>query len=101
MANPVLVEALDGISLADAVRLGAHLLNYLLSFFFWLILGERALALLSRGKTTFFTGLFRLGTSPVIRVVRFITPAAVGDAHIPWLALPLLLALRILLAPAL
>ena len=68
-------------------------------FFFWLMLGRLVLTLLSGGKTTFFTELFRRGTSPVTYVVRRMTPAFVPDAHIPLLSLPLLLALRILLAP--
>jgi hypothetical protein len=68
-------------------------------FFFWMMLGRLVLALLSGGKTTFFTELFRRGTLPVTWLVRRITPAFVPDFHIPLLSLPLLLALRILLAP--
>lgn len=68
-------------------------------FFFWMMLGRLALGLLSGGRTTFFTELFRRATYPVIVVVRRITPAFVPDPHIPILSLPLLFALRILLAP--
>ena len=68
-------------------------------FFFWMMLGRLVLALLSGGRTTFFTELFRRATYPVTFVVRRITPAFVPDPHIPVLSLPLLFALRILLAP--
>jgi uncharacterized protein YggT (Ycf19 family) len=68
-------------------------------FFFWMMLGRLVLAVLSGGRTTFFTELFRRGTQPVTYVVRRMTPSFVPDAHIPLLSLPLLLALRILLAP--
>ena len=68
-------------------------------FFFWMMLGRLVLAVLSGGRTTFFTELFRRATYPVIFIVRRMTPRFVPDAHIPILSLPLLLALRILLAP--
>lgn len=68
-------------------------------FFLWMMLGRIALGFLSFGKRTFFTELFEKATMPVFWVVRRITPASVGDRHIPWLSLPLLLALLIMLSP--
>ena len=79
----------------------AHLTNFALSFFFWMMIGRLVLAVLSGGRTTFFTELFRRATAPVFVVVRWITPASVSDRHIPVLSLPLLVALRILLLPLL
>jgi hypothetical protein len=76
-----------------------ELVNYVLAFFFWMLLGRIALAIVSGGRRTFFTGVFEKATAPAVYVVRRITPASVPDVHIPILALPLLLALRILLAP--
>ena len=76
-----------------------EILNYILAFFLWMLVGRIALALLSGGRKTFFTGVFEKATAPPIFVVRRITPASVPDVHIPILALPLLLALRILITP--
>ena len=81
------------------IELAAHVANFTLSFFFWMMVGRLALAVLARGRTNFFTELFRTATMPVFVVVRRITPSAVSDRHIPVLSLPLLLALRILLLP--
>ena len=83
------------------VPLLAELAYITVEFFFWMMVGRLVLALLSGGRTTFFTELFRRGTYPVTYVVRRMTPAFVPDPHIPVLSLPLLLALRILLAPLL
>ena len=77
-----------------------ELLNYTLAFFFWMMLGRLALNVISMGRTTFVTEIFRKATFPVYWLVRKVTPSAVPDAHIPVLSLPLLLALRILVAPA-
>jgi len=66
-----------------------------------MMIGRLVLGLLAGGRTNFFTELFRLGTLPVFVAVRWITPRFVPDQHIPVLSLPLLLALRILLLPAL
>jgi uncharacterized protein YggT (Ycf19 family) len=77
----------------------AELAYITVEFFFWMMLGRLVLGLLSAGRTTFFTELFRRATYPVVLVVRKITPGFVPDPHIPLLSLPLLLALRILLAP--
>ena len=76
-----------------------EIVNYVLAFFLWMLVGRLALAILSGGRRTFFTELFEKATAPPVFVVRRITPAFVPDVHIPILALPLLLALRILLAP--
>jgi hypothetical protein len=76
-----------------------EVVNYILAFFLWMLVGRIALAILSGGRRTFFTELFEKATAPPVFVVRRITPASVPDVHIPILALPLLLALRILLAP--
>ena len=76
-----------------------EILNYILAFFLWMLVGRIALAILSGGRKTFFTGVFEKATAPAIYVVRRITPAFVPDVHIPILALPLLLALRILITP--
>ena len=83
------------------ITLLAEVVNFTLAFFFWMMLGRLVLAVLSGRRTTFFTELFRRATYPVFFVVRRITPAFVPDPHIPVLSLPLLLALRILLAPLL
>ncbi|MDP8923733.1 MAG: hypothetical protein M3O34_12740, partial [Chloroflexota bacterium] len=79
----------------------AEALNFFLAFLFWMMLGRIALAIISGGKRTFFTGLFEKATAPAWVVVRWITPRSVPDVHIAFLSLPLLLALRILLAPLL
>jgi len=76
-----------------------EVLNYVLAFFLWMVLGRLALNILSGGRRTFMTGVFEKATAPPIFVVRKMTPAFVPDAHIPILSLPLLLALRILMAP--
>ena len=76
-----------------------ELVNYILAFFLWMLVGRIALTILSGGRRTFFTELFEKATAPPVFVVRRITPAFVPDVHIPILALPLLLALRILMAP--
>jgi hypothetical protein len=68
-------------------------------FLFWMMLGRIALQVLSMGRRTVFTEAFRLATYPAFWAVRRITPSSVGDGHIPFLSLPLLLALVILLAP--
>ena len=78
--------------------LAATLLLYTIDFFFWMMLGRIALAVISGGRHTFFTDLFRTATAPAFFVVRKITPATVSDFHIPILSLPLLLAVRILVA---
>ena len=77
----------------------ATVLLYTIDFFFWMMLGRLALAVISGGRRTFFTDLFRKATAPAFFLVRRITPASVSDFHIPILSLPLLLALRILIAP--
>jgi hypothetical protein len=74
-------------------------IRYTLDFFLWFMIGRVVLRLLSGGKQTFFTELFRRATFPVYWLVRKITPASVGDEHIPILSIPLLLALVILLRP--
>ncbi len=79
-------------SVVDAARI-------LTECFFWMMLGRLALALISFGRRTIFTDIFEKATLPVTWMVRRVTPRSVGDAHIPWLSLPLLLALMILLAP--
>ena len=78
--------------------LAATVLLYTIDFFFWMMLGRLALAVISGGRRTFFTDLFRKATAPAFFLVRTITPASVSDFHIPLLSLPLLLTLRILVA---
>jgi hypothetical protein len=68
-------------------------------FLFWMMLGRIALQLVSLGRRTVISDAFRLATYPAFWAVRRITPSSVGDGHIPFLSLPLLLALVILLAP--
>ncbi len=80
------------------LTLVATLLLYTIDFFFWMMLGRLALAVISGGRRTFFTDLFRKATAPAFYLVRRITPASVSDFHIPILSLPLLLTLRILVA---
>jgi hypothetical protein len=79
----------------------AEILNYSLAFLFWGIVGRLALALLTGGRQTFISELFRRATDPWYRLVRRITPSAVSDRHIPFLGLLLILNLRLLLLPLL
>ena len=74
-----------------------YLLIVLLQVQLWLILGRYALKLISFGRQTFFSDLFAKGTDPWFRVVRRITPAAVGDGHIPMLGVLLIFNLLLLL----
>jgi hypothetical protein len=74
--------------------------RYTVDFFLWFMIGRVVLRILSGGRRTFFTDLFERATFPVFWLVRKLTPAAVGDEHIPILSIPLLLALVILLRPA-
>ena len=76
------------------------LLRYTIDFFLWFMVGRVVLGFLSGRKRTFFTELFRKATFPAFWLVRRLTPASVGDEHIPILSIPLLLALAILLRPA-
>jgi hypothetical protein len=76
-----------------------EIFNFILAFFLWMLVGRIALAVLSGGRRTFFTELFEKATAPPVFVVRRMTPASVPDFHIPILSVPLLLAIRILLAP--
>ena len=76
------------------------LLRYTIEFFLYFMIGRVVLSVLSGGKQTFFTELFRKATFPAFWIVRRITPASVGDRHIPVLSIPLLLTLHILLRPA-
>jgi uncharacterized protein YggT (Ycf19 family) len=75
-------------------------LRYTIEFFLWFMIGRVVLSVLSGGKTTFFTELFRKATFPVFWLVRRITPSSVGDQHIPILSVPLLIAIYIILRPA-
>ena len=81
------------------VVLFAHLLNFALSLFFWLIIGRAVLGLLSGGRSNFFTDLFRRGTDPLFAVVRRLTPRFIPDGSIPALSLLLLVVLRFALLP--
>lgn len=66
------------------------------------LLGQGILALLS-GKQRFvnpFYRIFQIVTGPVIKVVRFITPRFILDAHIPMVSFFLLFWLWIALAIA-
>jgi uncharacterized protein YggT (Ycf19 family) len=83
------------------IALLAQLLNFALALFFWLIIGRFVLQFLVGGRRNFFTELFRRGTDPLFRAVRWITPRFVGDGAIPWLTLLLLVVLRVLLLPLL
>jgi len=83
----------------EPISLLAHLANVALSLFMWLIIGQLALRLLTGGRKTFFSELFRLGTAPVIAPLRRITPREIGDGHVAVFALLLIIALRIWLLP--
>lgn len=74
-------------------------LSYSLQFFLWFMIGRIVLAIISGGRRTFFSDLFRLATFPPEWVVRRLTPSFVGDAHIPLLSIPVLWALYILVRP--
>jgi uncharacterized protein YggT (Ycf19 family) len=76
----------------------AQVLSVVLEVLLWLILGRYALKLISFGKATFISDLFRRGTDPWFAVVRRITPARVGDNHIPILGVLLVVNLKLVLA---
>lgn len=75
------------------------LASYTVQFFLWFMIGRVVLALISGGRRTFFTDIFRLATFPPEWLVRRLTPSFVGDQHIPILSIPLLWAAYILLRP--
>ena len=79
----------------------AEILNYTLAFLFWVILGRLTLALLTGGRRTFVSELFRRATDPWYWLVRKITPGSISDRHIPFLGLLLIVNLRLLLLPLL
>ncbi len=83
------------------MELAYQLLNYTLSFLFWLILGRALLNAMTGGRRNFFSEAMGRVTDPVIFAVRCVVPAFVDDRYIPLLTLPLLLALRIILLPLL
>jgi hypothetical protein len=83
----------------DPLILFGYTLYVLVEFLMFFMLGRIVLALLTGGRKTFFSDLMAKATFPAYWVVRRITPRSVGDGHIPFLSLPLLLALRILLQP--
>jgi hypothetical protein len=76
----------------------AELARFTFQFFLWMLLGRLALALLSGGRRTFVTGVFEKATFPVVWLVRRLTPATVGDRHIPVLSLPVVFTVLILLS---
>ena len=55
---------------------------------FMFLLGRAALYILAghRREGNIFYGVLRIVTDPVIRVARFLTPRVVVDAHIPFVA---------------
>ena len=79
----------------------AHLLNFALSLLIWLIIGQCALRILARGRPNFITDLFDTATRPVLSAVRRLTPRFISSAFVPMLAILVLLALRLVLLPAL
>ena len=58
-------------------------------------------ALLTGGRRTFVSELFRRATDPWYWLVRKITPGSISDRHIPFLGLLLIVNLRLLLLPLL
>ena len=83
------------------IPLLAQLLNFALSFFFWLIVGRFLLGLLIGDRPNFFMDLFRRGTDPVYALVGRLTLGRVAPRYLPWLSLLLLGVLRLLLLPLL
>jgi hypothetical protein len=75
-----------------------QVINYALALLFWLIIGRYVLRILSGGRKTFFSDIFRRGTDPWFGLMRRITPAGISDRHIPVLSLLMLINLRLLLA---
>ena len=75
----------------------AQLLNLLLEILLWLIIGRYALKVISFGRKTFVSEIFRVGTDPWFALVRRITPLFVPDVHIPILGVLLIVNLKILL----
>ncbi|MEW6119231.1 MAG: hypothetical protein AB1593_03990 [Pseudomonadota bacterium] len=66
------------------------------------LLGQGILAVLAgkyREQNAFYR-LLRLVASPAVRAVRFVTPRAILDAHVPWVAFFVLLWMWIGLAVA-
>jgi hypothetical protein len=83
------------------INIVAEVVNMVLATMFWLIIGRYALVLISFGRTTFISDIFRRGTDPWFKLVRRLTPAAISDRHVPILGLLLIVNLRLLLAPIL
>ena len=77
----------------DYIRL---LIVYALELFLWFMIGRVVLQAMSGGRQTFFSELLQKITYPPYWAVRRITPASVGDGHIPLLSIPLIFALYIL-----
>lgn len=83
----------------EPLTLLAYAVYVLAEFLLFFMIGRIVLAFLTGGRKTFFSDLLAKATFPVFWLVRRITPSFVPDIHIPLLSVPLLLALRILLAP--
>jgi hypothetical protein len=81
------------------VPIVAHLLNFALSFLFWLIIGRYVLKLMTGGRQTFVSDLLQKGTDPWFAAMRKITPRSISDRHIPILGLLMLINLRLFLLP--
>ncbi|MDA8187199.1 MAG: YggT family protein [Dehalococcoidales bacterium] len=81
------------------IEIVAQLVNYTLSFLFWVLIGRLILALLIGERRNFVMDLMRRATDPVLYLVRRLLPTCVADRYIPWLSLPLLMALRLTLLP--
>jgi hypothetical protein len=66
----------------------------------WVLFGQGILAVLagSRRQTNIVYMLFSTITSPVLRIVRFVTPKVILDKHLPFVAFFLLFWLWIVLA---
>jgi hypothetical protein len=64
------------------------ILKALVELAFMFLLGRGALYILAGHKRegNIFYGVLRIVTDPVIRVARFLTPRMVVDAHIPFVA---------------
>ncbi len=72
------------------------LVNYTLSFLFWMVLGRVVLSIMIGERSNIIMEIFKKATDPILFVTRKLLPFA-GDKWVPLLALILILIIRIVL----
>ena len=72
------------------------LVNYTLSFLFWMVLGRVVLSILIGERPNIIMEIFKKATDPLLFVTRKLLPFA-GDKWIPLFALILIIIIRIVL----